>query len=437
MLGFEGLRVCVLGSGYVGLTASVCFANFGHFVVCSDIDSARIDVLRSGRVPIFESGLSDLLASGLESGLLRFSDSVAESLADSDLVIVAVGTPLGEDGRVDLRALGAAMEMIVAHASEGIFVVIKSTVPPGTVERFSGILSSRRIGLIANPEFLREGCAVEDFMHPRRILVGVESSAAENIMRRLYAPLLPTYRFLVTTPQTAELAKYAANAMLAVRLSFINEIADLCAVVGGDLSVLRKALGLDERIGMAYLRAGPGYGGSCLPKDVSSLVEIGESRALPMLTVRAASEVNRHRVVGLVERIAVQTAIEGKRFALLGLAFKADTDDVRMSPSIVLARALRERGGELILHDPKGMANAVRVLVPDGFDDSNFAESAESALADVDVAVVLTEWQVYQALTAKDFQRHMRGDIVFDFRNLYSAGDFAACGLRYYDLGSL
>ena len=428
------LKITILGSGYVGLVAAVGFAELGHKVACCDIDSTRIESLKKGIVPIYEPRLATLAVKNQKSGRLLFSADSAPHLKAAEVIIIAVGTPThkkGKQGSMDKSALLSAVKDIAKSASKGAIVVVKSTVTPGTCEMLAAKLKRKGITVVSNPEFLREGKAVEDFMEPQRILIGLQKQGGtvEKTMRKLYGKLAKEHPFIVTSLTSAEVAKYACNSILAVRLSFINEIADFCAASGADWESVQKVLASDNRIGDAYLQAGPGYGGSCLPKDTQALQHEAKVLNLPMPTLNGTIASNTKRKANLIKRIEKYAGkLKNKKIALLGLAFKADSDDIRESSGIKVAQDLLSAGASLIMHDPKAMENAKKFL-----QGGNYAATATEALSESEVVIIMTEWNEYKKLTVKDFKK-MKGNIIIDFRNLHKNKNFK--GFKYHSLDS-
>ena len=427
-----------MGAGYVGLVSGTCFAELGFDVVCVDRDADKVEQLRAGTIPIFEPGLEDLVAANVSAGRLHFTTSLRTAVATADVVFLAVGTPSrASDGRADLSYVFAAAEDIAQAMSGYTVVVTKSTVPVGTGRQIETLIRHLSPGadfdVVSNPEFLREGSAISDFMRPDRIVFGTRSPRAHRVMRRLYAPLEATgVRILSTTVETSELTKYAANGFLATKISFINEIADLCEAVGANVTDLADGIGLDPRIGRAFLNAGPGYGGSCFPKDCTALVGTARDALKPLKIVEAVIDVNETRKRQMAQRIIAQcgSAIEGKRIAILGLTFKPNTDDMRDAPSLVIARALTAAGARVMAYDPKGMPAAAALM-----EHVQYCADAYHAAQNADAVVLLTEWDEFQTLDLERLRRAMRGDVFVDLRNVYDPARMANLGFNYSSIG--
>jgi UDPglucose 6-dehydrogenase len=425
-----------VGTGYVGLVSGACLADLGHDVICIDNDARKIDGLNNGVIPIYEPGLDELVARNVEQGRLHFSVDLPASVSGREAVFIAVGTPShpGTD-RADLRYVMGVAEEIASSVDNFTVIVTKSTVPVGTnrqvqrvAERFLPL--GQTVAVASNPEFLREGSAIEDFMHPDRIVFGTESAAAADIMRRIYAPLAQQgYDVLSTEIETAEVIKYAANAFLAVKISYINEIADLCEVVGADVERVAAGIGLDHRIGAAFLKAGPGWGGSCFPKDTRALKATASEYVVPMRIVDAAIEANALRKDAVVKKIeeACGGSVAGKRLAIFGLTFKGQTDDVRESPSIDVIRVLAERGAKIRAYDPSQPAEAARLLPMIGI-----ASTPIGAIRSADAVVILTDWKHFTDCDLGELASHMSDPVMIDLRNLYEEGAVRQNGFRHY-----
>ena len=432
------MRVAIIGTGYVGLVSGACFADFGHDVTCVDKDAGKIAALNKGEVPIYEPGLAELVVSNARAGRLKFTTSLPGAVKAADAVFIAVGTPSRRgDGHADLTFVyDAARE--VAAALEGFTVVItKSTVPVGTgdeVERIIGETGSDAdCAVVSNPEFLREGAAIQDFKHPDRIVVGTDDARAREVMTELYRPLyLNRAPILFTGRRTAELIKYAANAFLATKITFINEIADLAEKVGADVQEIARGIGLDNRIGSKFLHAGPGFGGSCLPKDTVALIKTGLDHGAPLRVVEAVAAVNDARKRAMARKVqsALGGDIRGKTIAVLGLTFKPKTDDMREAPSIPLITALQDMGAKVRVYDPVGMEQAKPLLGNVAFCDSAYS-CAEGASA----LVIVTEWEEFRALDFERLKAVMAKPVLVDLRNIYSAADVAHHGFAYASVG--
>jgi UDPglucose 6-dehydrogenase len=432
------MRIVVVGTGYVGLVAGVCFADSGHSVVCVDVDEGKIAALRQGKSPIYEPGLEELLHKNIAAERLSFSTALAEPVRASEVVFIAVGTPQGDDGNADLRA---AMEVArqVADAAERYTVVVnKSTVPVGTAARMQAEIASRTsvpIDVVSNPEFLKEGAAIDDFLRPDRIVIGSPSERARAIMADLYAPFVRTEGpIYFMDPRSAELTKYAANAMLAARISFMNEVAALCERVGADVDSVRKAMGADERIGQKFLFPGCGYGGSCFPKDVKALIATARSNGLDFTLLSAVDAVNDRQ-----KRLLAQKAkqhfgagnLRGRKFAVWGLAFKPKTDDLRQAPALALIEELLADGAQVAAHDPVAMDNARRLLG----DRVQFAQSPYAAAEGADALFLVTEWNEFRQPDFLRIRNSMKQPVVFDGRNIWNGARMRELGFTYFGVG--
>lgn len=432
------MRITMVGTGYVGLVSGACFSEFGHEVVCVDKDPSKIERLKRGEIPIFEPGLDALVETNAKAGRLSFSTDLADAVPGSEAIFIAVGTPSRRgDGHADLQYVYAAAEEIAALMDDYAVVVNKSTVPVGTGKEVETRMLAKRPDLdfdvASNPEFLREGSAIEDFMRPDRVVVGTSSQRAREVMQRLYRPLsLRETKILFTQRNTSELIKYAANSFLATKISFINEIADLCEVVGADVQEVAKGIGLDGRIGGKFLHAGPGYGGSCFPKDTLALLKTAQDVNVPMRIVDAVVEVNEKRKQGLVERVkkALDYDIKGKTIAVLGLTFKPNTDDMRDSPALDLIPALVGAGAHVRAFDPEGHEQAKPMLPDIAYCDGPY-ETMEGA----DVLVILTEWNAFRALDLERVKTLLSAPIMLDLRNIYRPEEVRAAGFTYTSIG--
>jgi UDPglucose 6-dehydrogenase len=432
------MRIAMIGTGYVGLVSGACFSEFGMDVVCVDKDGAKIEALRRGQMPIFEPGLEQMVGENVKAGRLSFSTNLTASVKSADAVFIAVGTPSRRgDGHADLSFVYAAAEEI-AKAIDGYTVVVtKSTVPVGTGREVERIIKKARknaeFDVVSNPEFLREGSAIGDFMRPDRVVIGTDSEKARAVMRQLYRVL-----YLIETPivftgiETAELIKYAANTFLAAKITFINEVADLCEKVGADVHDVARGIGLDGRIGRKFLHPGPGYGGSCFPKDTLALVRTARDAGAPLRIIEAVVAVNDERKQSMAARVvaACGGSVQGKTIAALGLTFKPNTDDMRDSPSLAIVPALQEAGATVRAFDPEGMAEAKKLLP-----DVVYCEDAYAALEGADCAVLVTEWNEFRALDLGRAKRALKAPVMVDLRNVYSPEDMAAAGFRYTCIG--
>jgi UDPglucose 6-dehydrogenase len=431
------MRIAMIGTGYVGLVSGACFADFGHRVCCIDKDEAKIDGLNAGRMPIWEPGLEALVKANAERGRLTFTKELADGVKDAEAVFIAVGTPARRgDGHADLTFVFDAVRELARVIAPGTVVVTKSTVPVGTGDRIEEILREegvKDVSVASNPEFLREGAAIADFKHPDRIVVGAEDDRAQHCLKEIYRPLfLNRAPILITSRRTAELTKYAANAFLAVKISFINEIADLCEAVDADVQDVARGIGLDNRIGPKFLHAGPGYGGSCFPKDTLALLKTADKVGVRQRIVSTTVAVNDDRKAAMVDRVerALGEPVRGKRIGVLGLAFKPNTDDMRDAPSIPLVNALVERGAEVSAFDPVAREQAEKI-----FNGITFAPSAEAAAEGADALVIVTEWDEFRALDLERIAASMRGTTLVDLRNVYDREEAEEAGLTYYGIG--
>ena len=432
------MRVAMIGTGYVGLVSGACFADFGHDVICVDKDPSKIERLERGEIPIFEPGLDDLVAANVRDGRLSFALDGAEAIRTADAVFIAVGTPSRRgDGHADLSYVHAAAEEIAGLIEGFTVVVTKSTVPVGTGDEIERIIRERRpdadFAVVSNPEFLREGAAIEDFKRPDRIVVGTEDARAQAVMRELYRPLnLNETPILFTGRRTSELIKYAANAFLAMKITFINEMADLCEAVGADVQQVARGIGLDKRIGAKFLHAGPGYGGSCFPKDTLALVRTATDAGSPVRLIETTVQINDARKKAMAGKVAAALGgeLEGKTVALLGLTFKPNTDDMRDAPSLDVAPALIAMGATVQAFDPEGMDEASKLL-----DGVIFKDGPYEAVEGADVVVILTEWDQFRALDLDRVKLLVRQPVMVDLRNVYRPEDMRARGFRYASIG--
>ena len=428
----------MIGTGYVGLVSGACFADFGHDVACIDKDSSKIEALNAGRIPIWEPGLDSLVKANAERGRLTFTTDLKHGIDGAEAVFIAVGTPARRgDGHADLTYVFDAVRELAHAVDHPLVVITKSTVPVGTGDRIAQILreegAPEGTTVASNPEFLREGAAIADFKHPDRIVVGAEDEHAREVLREIYRPLfLNKAPILFTGRRTAELTKYAANAFLAVKISFINEIADLCEAVGADVQEVARGIGLDNRIGPKFLHAGPGYGGSCFPKDTLALLQTAAEAGVQQRIVDTTVKVNDARKQGMAGRVvdALGAPVKGKRVGVLGLAFKPNTDDMRDAPSIPLVRSLLEQGAEVIAFDPAAMGNAAPL-----FPGLKQAGDAYSVADGADALVIVTEWDEFRALDLAKLASRMRGQLLVDLRNVYDPEEAERAGLDYRGLG--
>jgi UDPglucose 6-dehydrogenase len=433
------MRVTMIGAGYVGLVSGACFADFGHNVTCVDKAPEKIRKLKNGEMPIYEPGLDELVGANVREGRLSFTTDAAESIHDSDAVFIAVGTPSRRgDGHADLQYVFAAAEEIADLMQGYTVIVTKSTVPVGTGDEVEARIRRRRedgdFGVVSNPEFLREGAAISDFKRPDRIVVGAEDERARNVMRELYRPLfLNETPILFTGRRTSELIKYAANAFLAMKITFINEVADLCERVGGDVQEVARGIGLDNRIGRKFLNAGPGYGGSCFPKDTLALVRTAQEAGSPIRLVEATVDVNDARKRAMARKIidAMGGDVSGKTIAVLGLTFKPNTDDMRDAPSTDIVPALQAAGAHVRAFDPEGMEEARRHL------DSGveFSEGPYQCVEGADALAIVTEWDQFRALDLERVKTALKTPIIVDLRNIYNPAEMRAHGFNYISIG--
>lgn len=432
------MRIGVVGTGYVGLVSGTCFAEFGVDVVCVDKDAGKIEGLKKGIMPIYEPGLEDLVEKQVKAGRLSFTTDLKEALKDADAVFIAVGTPSRkQDGHADLTYVYEAAREIVRTVEGSVVIVTKSTVPVGTAREIEKIVKeegkSATIEVASNPEFLREGAAIDDFMRPDRVVVGVSSEKAEKVMRALYRPLyLNETPVVITSPETAEIIKYAANAFLATKITFINEIANLCEAAGGNVQHVAKAIGMDGRIGSKFLNAGPGYGGSCFPKDTLALTQIGRKFGVPQKIVESVVEINADRQQQMAQKIvaACGGSVKGMKIGVLGIAFKPNTDDVRDAPSLVIVPVLQELGAKVYAHDPIAKEQAEKVLK-----DVNWVEDPYEAAKDADALVIITEWNEYRALDLEELAGIMKQKRLIDLRNIYKVAEVEQYGFQYVSVG--
>ncbi len=431
------MRIAMIGTGYVGLVSGACFADFGHQVCCIDKDEAKIDGLNNGKMPIWEPGLEGLVKSNADRGRLTFTKDLIAGVQGAEAVFIAVGTPARRgDGHADLTFVFQAVRELAKVIEPGTVVVTKSTVPVGTGDEIEKILREEGVtdvSVASNPEFLREGAAIADFKHPDRIVVGAEDDRAQEVLREIYRPLfLNRAPILITGRRTAELTKYAANAFLAVKISFINEIADLCEAVDADVQDVARGIGLDNRIGPKFLHAGPGYGGSCFPKDTLALLQTATAAGIDQRIVRTTVEVNDDRKAAMADRVAkaIGGNVGGKRIGVLGLAFKPNTDDMRDAPSIPLINKLVEQGAEVRAFDPVAREQAEKM-----FKGITFAPDAYAAADDADALVIVTEWDEFRALDLEKLAGAMRGKVLVDLRNVYDREDAEKAGLIYFGVG--
>jgi len=431
------MNICIVGTGYVGLVTGVCFAEFGLSVTCVDNDERKINLLQSGKIPLYEPGLEEMLRKSMKEGRIRFTTDLGQAVRQSLVIFIAVGTPCDGSGMADLQYVREVALGIARNLNGYKVVVTKSTVPVGTGKLIEGIIRENcpeefSFDVASNPEFLREGSAIEDFMRPNRVVIGAHSQQAVAILQDLYSPLyLIETPFVVTTVESAEIIKYASNAFLATKISFINEVANLCERVGADVQVVARAMGLDGRIGSKFLHAGPGFGGSCFPKDTQALASLARERGYEFKIVEAAMEVNRGQPLLQVQKIGKALGgLDGKRIGILGLAFKPNTDDVRESPALYIVRQLQGEGACVQAYDPAAMENARGILR-----DVQYAADAYEAATGCDAVAIVTEWNQFRNLDLERLKGVMRGGVFIDLRNIYAPEKLEAVGFRYVSVG--
>jgi UDPglucose 6-dehydrogenase len=431
------VNISVIGTGYVGLVVGACLAETGNTVCCADIDSEKIERLRKNDIPIYEPGLEPLVERNQKEQRLSFTTDLPDAIASADVVFIAVGTPPGEDGAADLKYVLEVAELIGRHMTREIVVVTKSTVPVGSAAKVAKAVAREAkfpFHVCSNPEFLKEGDAVEDFMRPDRVVLGVESAHARSVMTEIYAPFVRTGKpVLLMDISSAEMTKYAANGMLATRISFMNEIANLCDKVGANVDFVRRGIGSDSRIGQSFLFPGPGYGGSCFPKDVKALVKMGAESGVPLDVLAAVESANERQKTVLLTKIryALGEELAGRRVAVWGLAFKAGTDDMREAPSLTLIEALLKEGVSICAHDPAALDHA-RSLLGNRID---YAETNYEALPGADALVVVTDWNEYRHPDFERVKRTLKQPVIVDGRNLYDVEKMRQLGVRYHSIG--
>ncbi len=432
------MKITVIGSGYVGLVTAACLADFGHFITSVDHDQAKIEALKNGNIPIYEPGLGELVVRNYQEGRITFTTSLAEGINAATVIFIAVGTPPREDGSADLSYVEAVAKEIASLMDDYKVIVNKSTVPVGTVRLVTEIIrenqsSSVEFDVVSNPEFLREGSAIGDFMRPDRVVIGTTSSQAEAIMKEVYRALyLIETPFVITNPETAELIKYAANSFLATKITFINEMANLCEAVGGDVQVLAKAIGLDGRIGPKFLHAGPGYGGSCFPKDTRALTKIAHRAGEPVTIVESVVRANEKQKLRMVSKIKeILGNLTGQTVAILGLAFKPNTNDMREAPAITIIKELLAEGVTVRAHDPVAMEEAKKIFGETIFYGSDPYQTAGGA----DALVIITEWNSYRRLDLVKLKELLKQPVLIDLRNIYTPDEALKAGFAYSGVG--
>ena len=433
--------ILIVGTGYVGLITGTCLADLGHNIICGDIDQSKIDRLNQGQMPIYEPGLEELVAKNRKRGRLSFTTDIPSAVQATDVIFIAVGTPPNEDGSADLQHVMGVAKTVATHMNSHKTIVNKSTVPVGTGKKVRMVMAeelqkrgvSHTFDIVSNPEFLREGSAVQDFQQPDRIIIGTESKAARKVMEKVYSGL-KNYPMVCTNLETSETIKYAANAFLATKLAFINEMATLCEAVGANVKEVAKGMGLDKRIGPHHLFAGPGYGGSCFPKDTRAIVHIGKEAGVDMTLVRTTIASNSNQMSRMIQKIEGSMGdVRGKTIGVLGLAFKNGTDDVRESPAVYIARELALRGANVRAYDPIATDNAKAYGLGDVA--VYYASSEYDAAQDADGLVVATEWQQFAGLDLPRLKHVMRGDKLIDLRNLFNRAAAEECGFQYQGVG--
>lgn len=431
------MKIAVIGTGYVGLVSGTCFAEIGHEVTCVDKDEGKIATLNKGDCPIYEPGLTDIIKTNLKCGRLAFSSSLSGAVREADIVFIAVGTPQDEKSReADLSFVESAAKEIAQNISGFKAIVTKSTVPVGTGDKIQALIQKEtdaNVAVASNPEFLREGCAVKDFMAPDRIIVGAEGGKELKLLEDLYKPLTEKgVKLLATNRKSAELIKYASNAFLATKISFINEMATLCEKTGANIHEVSKGMGLDQRIGSSFLQTGPGYGGSCFPKDTQALVATAEQNNHSLEIVKATIAANEARKLEMAQKVITSCGgdVKGKKIAVLGLTFKANTDDVRDSPAIDIIAALQNKGAIIAAFDPEGMENAKEV-----FQNITYGNSAYEALGGAEALVIITEWQEFKSLDFKKIKTLMKSPNIVDLRNILDGNSLKENGFQYTDIG--
>jgi UDPglucose 6-dehydrogenase len=432
------MNIAMIGGGYVGLVSAACFSEFGHKVTCVDVSPNVLAQLQRGEIPIYEPGLDTLVARNVAAGRLVFTGDLAQAVAQADATFIAVGTPSRRgDGHADLQYVFEAARSIAKHARDNSVIVTKSTVPVGTGEQIRSIVAEtvpgKTLHIASNPEFLREGSAIEDFMRPDRVVAGADSDVARDVLRAIYRPLsLRDVPMLFTSLVTSELIKYSANAFLAVKISFINEIADFCEMVGADVQDVSKGIGMDKRIGDKFLHPGPGYGGSCFPKDTLALTRSAEEAGVTLRIVETTIASNDRRKRVMADRIiaACGGSVRGKKLAVLGLTFKPNTDDMRDSPSLVILPILKSEGADLHVFDPAGMERA-KPLMP----DLHYHDKVDDVFAGADAVILMTEWNEFRALDFTTLKSMLKAPLMIDLRNVYRPEDMAKLGIEYHSVG--
>jgi UDPglucose 6-dehydrogenase len=431
------MKIAVVGTGYVGLVTGTCFADWGNLVTCIDTDEGKISRLKKGEIPIFEPGLAEMVLANQKAGRLRFTTSLAEGIHDAQLIFIAVGTPQSDDGTADLTALWKVTDYLAELLQHPVIVVIKSTVPPGTNRLMSERFRAKAkvaVDVVNNPEFLKEGVAIDDCQRPDRVVIGLRQEALIPVFQEIYQPVLSaTCPLAVMTPESAEMTKYTANAFLAMKISFINEMANLCEKVGANINDVRTGIGHDRRIGFQFLHPGPGYGGSCFPKDVSALIRIEQDHQMPARMLLAVAQTNAEQKELIPQKIRNHfgATLAGKTLAVWGLAFKPRTDDIRDAPALIILRRLLDAGVRLKVHDPEAMANIRKEFG----EVLQYCASPQEAAQHADALVILTEWDLYRKFQPQEIRQLLREPIVFDGRNLFEPLTMAKSGIYYHSIG--
>lgn len=439
------MRIAVIGSGYVGLVSGTCFAEMGNAVICVDIDENKIQKLNKGIIPIYEPGLTPMVLKNIENKNLKFSISLKESIQNVAIVFIAVGTPMGEDGSADLQYVLSVAKEIGTYMTHDLVVVDKSTVPVGTADKVKQTIQKEldkrhvdfKFHMVSNPEFLKEGAAIEDFMKPDRVVIGAENEDAFSIMKQLYSPFFRTYdRFITMDIRSAEMTKYAANAMLATKISFMNEIANICESVGADVNNVRLGIGSDKRIGYSFIYPGAGYGGSCFPKDVKALKKIAEENNYKANLISAVELVNNRQKFVISNKVIARFGedLSGKFFGLWGLSFKPGTDDMREAPAIYVVKELVKRGAKVLAYDPKAMKESKEFYLKD-IENIDYVDSKYKVLKNAEALILLTEWKEFRSPDFEEIKSQLKQPVIFDGRNQYNAFNLEQKGFEYYQIG--
>jgi len=430
------VNIAVIGTGYVGLVTGAGLADFGNEVICVDVDRRKIEALERGEIPIYEPGLDAIVSRNVEEGRLKFTTDLASAVQKARAIFIAVGTPPKADGSADLRYVAEVARSIAEHLNGPKLVITKSTVPIGTGRLIQKIIEeagkSHKVSVVSNPEFLREGSAIEDFMKPDRVVIGVSDPDSVDLMKEIYAPLHSQIPFVVTDVESSELIKYASNGFLATKISFINEVAQICERLGANVQDVALGMGLDSRIGKQFLQAGPGFGGSCFPKDTSAVADIARRAGYRFQIIEAVMDVNEKVKLRMVDKVAEAMGgeVRGKTVGVLGLAFKPETDDMRDSPSIPLIRGLQQLGARIRAYDPQAIEHSKEI-----FEDVTFCEDAYDTAEGADALVIVTEWNEFRALNLSRIRKALRQPVVVDLRNLYDGGRMAEAGFEYTSVG--